>query len=85
MHFEWDPDKSEAKVKDRGFHFEFASLIFDGPTLEVPDRRRYYGEMRVVAAGLAEDVALTVVYTDRHDAQGDIVRHIISARGSKPP
>jgi uncharacterized protein len=81
MHFEWDPEKSEANLRDRGFDFEFATLVFDGPTLEVPDRRRDYGEMRVLATGLAEDIALTVVYTDRYDDQGT-VRRIISARRS---
>jgi uncharacterized DUF497 family protein len=34
MRFEWDPEKSEANLEDRGFDFDFATLIFAGPTLE---------------------------------------------------
>jgi hypothetical protein len=32
--------------------FEFATLVFEGPTLEREDNRRDYGEKRVVAIGL---------------------------------
>ena len=70
MRFEWDPEKSQANLTDRGFDFEFATLIFDGPTLETQDRRQEYREIRIVAAGLVEDIALTVVYTDRSRCAG---------------
>jgi hypothetical protein len=43
------------------------------------DNRRDYGEQRVVAIGLAQGIALTVVFTDRTET-GAIVRRIISAR-----
>ncbi len=66
-------------LRVRGFDFEFASLIFDGPTLEREDERRDYGERRVVAIGLAHGIAVTVVYTDRTEA-GVSIRRIISAR-----
>lgn len=79
MRFGWDRRKSAENLRIRGFDFEFASLIFDGPTVEREDQRRDYGETRVVAVGLAQGVALTVVYTDRVEA-GAVVRRIISAR-----
>jgi uncharacterized protein (DUF4415 family)/uncharacterized DUF497 family protein len=63
VRFEWDAAKSDANLRVRGFDFEFASLIFDGPTFEVEDRRREYGERRVVAIGIADGVHLTVVST----------------------
>jgi hypothetical protein len=66
-------------VRERGFDFEFATLVFEGPTLEREDSRRNYGERRVVAIELAQGIALTVVYTDRAEA-GTLVRRIISAR-----
>lgn len=78
----WDPRKSEANLEERGFDFEFASLVFDGPTLERVDERRDYGEVRVIAIGLAEGLHLTVAYTDRTRAGQDIERRIISARRS---
>lgn len=83
MEFEWDPAKSEANLRDRGFDFEFATLVFSGPTLEKEDRRRDYGERRVIAVGLAQGIALTVVYTDRTHETGKTTRRIISARRSK--
>lgn len=81
-HFEWDLEKSQANLADRGFDFEFATLVFESSTLEVQDRRQDYGEVRIVAIGIAQDITLTVVYTDRRDESGDIVRRIISGRRS---
>jgi hypothetical protein len=77
--FAWDPRKSAENLRIRGFDFEFATLIFEGPTLEREDQRRDYGEMRFIAIGLAQGIALTVVYTDRAES-GVLVRRIISAR-----
>jgi uncharacterized DUF497 family protein len=79
VRFGWDARKSARNLRERGFDFEFAALIFDGPTLERHDTRRDYGEMRVIAIGLAQGFALTVAYTDRAEA-GVVVRRIISAR-----
>jgi len=81
VRFSWDARKSEANLAARGFDFEFASLIFDGPTLERVDDRADYGEPRVVAIGLADGFHLTIVYTDRPSPR-DAVRRIISARRS---
>ncbi|MGE3578375.1 MAG: BrnT family toxin [Vicinamibacterales bacterium] len=82
MRFTWDPRKSEQNLVDRAFDFAFATLIFDGPTVERVDSRRNYGEQRIVALGLAQGIPLTVVYTDRAGAGGEVVRRIISARKS---
>jgi uncharacterized DUF497 family protein len=79
---DWDPAKSEANLRARGLDFAFASLIFDRPTFEVEDRRRDYGERRMVAIGVADGIHLTVVYTDRTDDAGEIVRRLISAHRS---
>ena len=81
MRFAWDLQKSAANLTARGFDFEFATLIFGGPTVETPDRRKDYGEERIVAIGLAQGIELTVVYTDRA-VPGDVERRIISARRS---
>ena len=82
MDYTWDPAKSDRNLRERGFDFGFASLIFEGPTLEREDRRQKYGESRVVAIGMAQDIVLTVVYTDRIGDTGAVVRRIISARRS---
>jgi uncharacterized protein len=75
MEFEWDEDKHHRNSSERGFGFDFAALMFDGPVIEKTDNRRDYGEMRILAIGEAEGVVLAVIYTDRED-----VRRIISAR-----
>jgi uncharacterized protein len=82
LQFTWDAAKSEANLLERGFDFEFASLIFEGRTLEQEDQRQHYGERRIVAIGRADGFELTVVYTDRLDAAGRLERRIISARRS---
>jgi uncharacterized DUF497 family protein len=72
---EWDDAKSEKNLLERGFGFDFAALIFEGPVLERVDRRQDYGEARVQAIGEVYGYILFVVYTD----QGE-TRRIISAR-----
>ena len=81
MRFSWDARKSNRNLRERGFDFEFATQMFDGSTLERVDSRRDYGERRVIALGKAQDIALTVVFTDRAEV-GGINRRIISARKS---
>jgi uncharacterized DUF497 family protein len=81
VRFTWDAPKSERNLTERGFDFAFATLVFDGPTLERLDTRRDHGEPRTVAVGAADGGLLTVVYTDRPDAGGGPpVRRLISAR-----
>lgn len=75
MEFGWDDAKHERNLRERGFGFDFAALIFEGRTLERVDARRLYDETRVQAIGAVDGRVLFVVYTDRGD-----VRRIISAR-----
>jgi uncharacterized DUF497 family protein len=82
MKYGWDPEKSAANLRERGFDFLFATLIFDAPRLEKEDTRHDYGERRMITIGIADGITLTVVYTDRLDPEGQVVRRIISARKS---
>src|SRR5262245_63320348 len=82
MRFAWDRDKSAENFRERGFDFEFATLIFSGPIVMVEDSRRGYGERRFVAIGLADGLHLTVVFTDRVGPGRAVVRRLISARRS---
>jgi len=78
MDFEWDDAKSARNAAERGLPFEVAMALFDGPTLEEPDRRRNYGELRIRAIGQVSGVILVCIYTDR-----GAVRRIISLRAAK--
>jgi uncharacterized DUF497 family protein len=73
--FEWDDAKSEANLRNRGFDFAYAALVFDAPVVEVPDQREDYGEQRIQVIGRIDDTVLFVIYTWRGDT-----RRIISAR-----
>jgi uncharacterized protein len=75
VRYGWDDQKDERCWRERGFGFQFASLIFEGRTIEWVDNRRDYGEVRMRALELANGRLLHVVFTDRGD-----VRRIISAR-----
>lgn len=66
---------STSDLRERGFGFDRASLVFDGATVEQEDDRRDYGETRIQAIGRSEGEVLFIVYTDRGN-----VRWIISAR-----
>jgi len=45
MNFEWDGGKSDQNLRERGFGFDYATYIFDGPTIETVDDRHSYGEI----------------------------------------
>ena len=81
MRFVWDSRKSDINAQKRAFDFAFATLVFDGPTLEREDTRYEYGERRIVATGIVDGMYLTVVYTDRF-VETETIRRIISARES---
>ena len=76
MRFGWDARKSARNLRDRGFDVEFASRIFERQTLEREDRRRDYGERRIIALGQVEGIGLTVVYTDRAGIRDGGVRRM---------
>jgi uncharacterized DUF497 family protein len=73
--FEWDAEKNESNVAKHGIDFADAIRIFDGLVLEQTDRRRDYGETRLIAYGVAMGREIVVVYTIRGKN-----RRIISAR-----
>jgi uncharacterized DUF497 family protein len=75
--YEWDEAKNAANIAKHRIDFDEAVRIFEGPVLENIDRRRDYGEVRIVAFGEVDGRELTVVYTMR----GENPR-IISARRS---
>jgi hypothetical protein len=71
----FDPSKRQWTLEQRGLYFLDAESVFAGPTIEFPDRRRDYGEVRIVCIGLLRGRAVILVYTERNG-----IRHIISMR-----
>jgi uncharacterized DUF497 family protein len=72
MPFEWDESKRQANLTKHHIDFRDAARVFDGPVLERTDHR--YGEDRIFAIGLIEDIEIVVVYVMRGQR-----RRIISA------
>lgn len=79
MDFEWDENKRQQVIAGRGVDFLDAALIFEGPVVTRPDRRRDYGEERFVSLGKVDDNYYVVVHTRR----GDRTRIISAWLGGK--
>jgi hypothetical protein len=75
MRVTYDPEKRERTFRERGLDFEDAELVFSGPTLEVEDTRKDYGEVRIICYGLLAGRMVVVGYTPR-----GAVRHVFSMR-----
>lgn len=71
----FDPAKRLQTLEQCALDFLDAENVFSGPTIEFPDRRRDYGEVRIVCFGLLRGRAVVVIYTERTG-----IRHIISMR-----
>jgi hypothetical protein len=51
MKITFDPVKLAVALADRGLDFEDAAELFRGDTLDFPDDRRDYGELRMLTVG----------------------------------
>jgi len=84
MEFEWDENKRQETLFERGIDFLDAALIWDDPLRqEREDRRKDYGERRYQTIGRSAVGILFVVYTVRVYSQGKHVNRIISVRRAK--
>ena len=75
MRVTFDPVKRAKTLAERGLDFEDAALVFQGTTVEIEDRRRNYGETRIICYGLLAGRLVVIGYTPRGAA-----RHIFSMR-----
>jgi hypothetical protein len=75
MRVTYDPEKRERTFQERGLDFRDAELVFSGPTLEVEDTRKDYGEVRIICYGLLAGRMVVVGYTPR-----GADRHVFSMR-----
>ncbi len=75
MHLTFDPIKRARTLAERGLDFEDAAVVFRGLTVEIEDRRRNYGETRIICYGLLAARLVVIAYTPR-----GTVRHVFSMR-----
>ena len=74
MRISFDLAKRVRTLADRGLDFEDAAAVFDGITVEVEDRRRNYGEPRIICYGMLAGRFVVIGYTPR------ATRHVFSMR-----
>jgi uncharacterized protein len=75
MKITFDPAKRAHTLKERDLDFEDCVEVFAGPTMNITDNRRDYGEPRTITVGLLNGRMVVVVWTPRDDG-----RRIISMR-----
>lgn len=64
MRFTWDERKRKTNLRDHGFDFADATLVFEGLTTTYEDDRFRYGEQRFVTLGLLNGVAVSIVHLE---------------------
>ena len=75
MRISYDPPKRDWTLTNRGLDFDDAASVFDGLTAEIEDKRKDYGEARIICFGLLQCRLVVVGYTPR-----GAVRHVFSMR-----
>ena len=75
MKITYDQVKRAAKLDDRGLDFEDAKEVFAGKTLDFPDERHDYGEVRIITVGKLRGRMVMLAWTQRGEA-----RHVFSMR-----
>lgn len=65
MDIEFDRDKRDKTLQERGLDFARAGEIFDSVTLTIEDIRRDYGETRYISVGLLDLRPVILVWTPR--------------------
>ncbi len=75
MKITFDPAKRDWTLRHRGLDFEHTAEVFASPTLDAPDDRRDYGEVRMITFGHLWGRMVVVCWTPRGDT-----RHVFSMR-----
>ena len=81
MLFDWDENKRNKTLLERGIDFIDAAFVWEDPLRqERIDQRNQYGEKRIQTIGRVSFGILLVVYTERVREDGKDVIRIISVR-----
>ena len=67
MRFTWSETKRKANLKKHGLDFAAAERMFSGPMVLIEDKRRHYGEQRMIGVGLLEVMVVVVVHVESDD------------------
>ncbi|MDA8389208.1 MAG: BrnT family toxin [Gammaproteobacteria bacterium] len=75
MEIDFDPDKRDKTMAERGLDFSHADEVFAGRHFTAEDMREDYGELRYITVGKLDGRMVVMVWTPRGEA-----RCIISMR-----
>jgi uncharacterized DUF497 family protein len=75
MRITFDPTKRNRTLAERGLDFDDADVVFTGTTVEFEDKRRNYGERRIICYGMLAGRLVVIGYTAR-----GATRHVFSMR-----
>lgn len=67
MQFEWDENKRQEVIRERGVDILYVALMFENPVLTKPDDREDYGEQRFASLGHVDGEYFTLIHTPRKD------------------
>ena len=67
MRFTWSETKRKANLKKHGLDFADAERMFSGPMVLIEDKRRHYGEQRMIGVGLLEVMVVVMVHVESDD------------------
>ncbi|WP_417768954.1 BrnT family toxin [Stappia sp.] len=79
MQIEWDEDKRQRILKERGIDILDAALIFENAVITKIDNRQDYGEKRFISLGKVDGECYVVVHAERNGN----VRLITSWKGGR--
>jgi uncharacterized DUF497 family protein len=79
MPFEWDAAKDASNRRKHGIGFREATEIFRRRVVVTEDKRRDYGERRLIALGEYDGDVIRVVFTER----GETIRIITAWKASR--
>lgn len=65
MKFEWDHNKNQVNIQKHGFDFSDAEGIFEQSYLVFEDKRKDYGEKRIIVIGWLNSRLVVLIYTKR--------------------
>ena len=80
MLIEYDSDKPEKTLSDRGLDFCDAPIVWSGQHFTKIDNRIDYGEVRFITVGFIANTMVIIAWTPRSEGLNQPVRRIISMR-----
>ena len=65
MEIEYDTNKRQKTLNERGLDFERCNQVFNGPHIDIPDTRIEYEEERIITFGFLDSREVVIVWTTR--------------------